>query len=131
MNNLTLYSGITKESWDTIWKNKQLLSKETNATTSLEFALDYSYSFKTGKYEDLAIEIKNIPLEAFVAIREEDYEDDDDYESLKDLSNEDKIKHIESNSLFLLDLAPFKDIIQINLIDKNIPKKNNKIKRKD
>ncbi len=119
MDTLKLYSGITKESWDNIWKDKKLSKKETNATSDLDFAFDYSYSFKTGEYEDLAIEISNIPLEAFVAVREEDYEDNDDFESLNGLSDKDKLKSINSNSLFLLNLEPYKDVIEITLIDKN------------
>ena len=133
MNKFTLYSGITQESWNNIWKNKNLSTKETNATSDMDFAFDYSYSFKTGKYEDLAIEIKNIPLEAFVAIREEDYEDDDDFESLNGLSNDKKIEAINSNSLFLLDLKPYKNIIEVTLVNKNkpieVPIKKRKIRR--
>lgn len=119
MNKFKLYSGITKESWDNIWKDKKLSKKETNATSDLDFAFDYSYSFKTGEYEDLAVEINNIPLEVFVAARDEDYEDNDDFESLNGLSNEDKLKSIDSNSLFLLNLEPYKDVIEVTLIDKN------------
>jgi hypothetical protein len=88
-------------------------------TTDIDFAFDYSYSFKTGEYEYLAIEIKNIPLEAFVAVRNADYDDNDDFESLNGLSGEEKIKLIDENSLFLLNLEPYKDIIDITLIDKN------------
>ncbi len=117
MNNFKVYSGITKESWDKIWRDKNLSKKETNATSDLDFALDYSYSFKTGKYENLAVEISNIPLAAFVAVRDRDYDDDDDFESLNDLSDKDKLKIIESNSLFLLNLEPYKEIINVTLID--------------
>jgi hypothetical protein len=127
MKNLKLYSGVTKESWDNFWKDKKLSDKETNVTSDINFAYDYSYNFKTGKYEDLVIEISNIPLEAFSAVRDEDYEDDNDFESLNNINDDKKIKIIESNSLFLLNLKPYKDIIKINLIDKNIELKNDPI----
>lgn len=88
-------------------------------TSDIDFAFDYSYSFKTGEYEELAIEIKNIPLEAFVAVRGEDYDDDDDFESLNGLPDAKKIELINSTSLFLLDLSPFKNEINVSLINKN------------
>ncbi len=63
----TMYSGITQEAWEKIWQNKNFIDKETNVTPDIDFALDYSYNFKTGKYEDLVVEISNIPLDAFIA----------------------------------------------------------------
>ena len=112
----TLYSGITLEAWNNIWRDKNLANKTTNVTSDLAFSLDYSYNFTTGKYEDLAIEISNIPLEAFVSVRQDDYEDDDDFDSLNGLSKEDKKNLIESSTLFLLNLQPYKSQIEIKLI---------------
>lgn len=119
MTNISIYSGITKESWDKVWKDKNLLSKETNATSDLDFAFDYSYNFKTGEYENLAIKITNVPLEAFVAVRGDDYEDDNDFETLNGLSDKDKLNLIESSSLFLLDLVPYIKSIEVTLISKS------------
>ena len=120
MKNLKLYSGVSKESWENVWKNKNISDKETNVTSDLDFAFDYSYNFKTGEYEDLAIEISNIPLDAFVAVRDEDYEDDDDFESLTNFSDDKKNNIIQSNSLFILNLKPYIDTVEINLIDKKM-----------
>lgn len=111
-----MYSGITKEAWNLIWKNKKLKDRETNVTSDLNFASNYSYNFKTGKYEDLVVVIKNIPLEAFISVRDEDYEDDNDFESIESLSNIEKKRIIEHNSLFLVSLYPYKDIIETELI---------------
>ena len=61
----TMYTGVSREVWDNVWKNKNLKDRETNLTTDLNFAMDYSYNFQTGKYEDLVVEIGNIPIEAF------------------------------------------------------------------
>lgn len=119
MNNFTLYSGITQESWSSTWKDKNLTNKETNATSDTDFAFDYSYNFKTGKYEDLVVEISNIPLEAIIAVRDEDYKDDNDFQSLSGLSNKDKINAINSSSLFVLNLKPYENIIKTTLIDNN------------
>lgn len=115
-----MYSGITKEAWNSIWKNKKLKDRETNVTSDLNFASDYSYNFKTGKYEDLVVVIKNIPLEAFVSVRDEDYEDDNDFESIESLSNIEKKRIIEHNSLFLVNLYPYKDIIETELIETDL-----------
>jgi hypothetical protein len=112
----TVYSGITLEVWRTVWQCKNLTHRETNVTTDLDFAFDYSYDFVTGKYEELAVEISNVPLEAFVAIREEDYQDDEDTESLQALSCDNKAIRIDQCTLFLLDLLPFKDVISVRLV---------------
>lgn len=111
-----MYSGITQEVWDSIWKDKKFKDKETNVTSDLNFASDYSYNFKTGEYEDLVVVIKNIPLEAFVAVRDEDYEDDNDFESIENLSDIEKKKMIDWNSLFLVNLYPYKEVIETELI---------------
>lgn len=125
-----LYTGITKDSWEKIWKEKKLINKLTNMTDDLDFALDYSYNFSTGKYEDIAIEISKIPIDAFISFRDIDYEDDEDFENLDTFSEDEKIKKINENSLFLIDLFKYKDVIEVKLIDKNnLCQKVNKIKR--
>lgn len=115
-NSYTMYSGITKEVWDNIWRDKNLRDRETNATSDLDFASDYSYNFKTGTYEDLVVQISNIPLEAFVAYRDDDYDGDDDFESMDSLSPKEKERCISQNSIFLLNLYPYRDIIRTELV---------------
>lgn len=112
----TMYSGITKDAWDKIWKDKNLIDRETNVTSDIDFASNYSYNFKTGKYEDLAIEIENIPLEAFIAYRDDEYTDDDDFNHMTELSDDAKRAIINSYSIFLVDLYQFKDLLKIKLI---------------
>ena len=112
----SMYSGITHENWNNIWKNKNLTDRLTNVTSDLDFAYDYSYNFKTGEYEDVAVEISDIPIEAFVSYREEDYNDDDDFISMENMSNEEKENIIEIETLFLVDLYPHVNIIQTKLI---------------
>lgn len=137
MEDLILYSGITIDSWNNVWKNKNLLNKNTNVTKDESFAIDYSYNFNTGAYEDLIIEISNIPLEAFVGYRKKNYKNDEDYKLFKENISEDKkIEIINQHSLFLLNLEKYKNTIKINLIkDGKIlesanQQKINKIKKK-
>ena len=113
----TMYSGITGDAWKKIWKNKNFIDKVTNVTNDEDFALDYSYNFKTGEYEEKYVEISNIPLDAFVSVRDRDYEDDDDFESLEDLPDDKKITAIKLNDLFLVNLLPFKNQIKTRLIE--------------
>jgi hypothetical protein len=114
----TMYSGISLEAWENIWKNKNFKDKVTNITSDIDFAFDYSYNFKTGKYEDTVVEISNIPLNAFVAYREDEYNDDEDFNSMEELSDLEKQSIIKSYSLFLVNLYPFKNQIQTKLIQK-------------
>lgn len=116
----TMYSGITGDAWEKIWKDKNFIDKVTNVTNDEDFALDYSYNFKTGEYEDKYVEISNIPLDAFVSVRDRDYGDDDDFEPIADLNNEEKINAIESNDLFLVNLLPYKSQIKTTLIDDSL-----------
>ena len=116
----TMYSGITGEAWEKIWKNKNFIDKVTNVTNDEDFALDYSYNFKTGKYEDKYVEISNIPLNAFVSVRDRDYEDDDDFESIEGLDSEKKINAIKYNDLFLVNLFPYKSQIKTKLVDNSL-----------
>jgi len=114
----TMYSGITLEAWENIWKNKNFKDKVTNVTDDIDFALDYSYNFKIGKYEDVVVEISNIPLEAFIAYREDEYNDDEDFNSMEELLDNEKQNIIKSYSLFLVNLYPYKNQITTKLIQK-------------
>jgi len=114
----TMYSGITLEAWENIWKNKNFKDKVTNVTDDIDFALNYSYNFKTGKYEDVVVEISNIPLEAFIAYREDEYNDDEDFNSMEELLDNEKQNIIKSYSLFLVNLYPYKNQITTKLIQK-------------
>lgn len=111
-----MYSGITQEAWLNIWKEKKLGNKLTNVSSDFDFAVDYSYNFNTGKYEDIVVEITNIPLDAFVAYRSDDYDDDDDFNSMKQLNDLEKEEILENYNLFLVDLFPFKNDIETKLI---------------
>jgi hypothetical protein len=111
----TMYSGITQEAWEKIWQNKNFIDKETNVTSDIDFALDYSYNFKTGKYEDLVVEISNIPLDVFIAYRSNNYKNDSDFKKFpKNLEKKKNI--IETKKLFLVDLFKVKNEIKINLL---------------
>jgi hypothetical protein len=112
----TMYSGTTMEAYDNFFKNKNLKDKLTNVTSSKSFASDYSYNFKTGKYEDLVLVISNIPLDAFIAYRNKNYRNDDDFIDMGHLSISKKEKIIETKELFLVDLYKYKDQIELNLI---------------
>ena len=115
-NTYEMYSGITKEMWNKVWKNKNFTNRETNVTSDIDFASDYSYNFKTGKYEDLVVVIKNIPVDAFSAVRFEDYADDDDVESMEGKSDAAKHELIKFNTLFLINLYQYKNQIETELI---------------
>lgn len=112
----TMYTGISKASWENIWKDKSLKDKYTNLTTDFNFAMDYSYDFETGKYDDLVVEISNIPIDAFIAYRNKNYADDDDYKDMINLSLDKKISLLNKKSLFIADLYKYKDQISIKLI---------------
>lgn len=113
----TMYSGISLKQWDNIWKNKNLTDRLTNVTNDQSFAFDYSYDFETGNYDDVIVEISNIPLDAFVGYRDDEYADDEDFESMDDLSDNDKMRIIDNYSLFLVSLYQYKDIIKTKLIE--------------
>jgi len=115
-NGYTMYSGISLSKWEEIWKDKDLKNKLTNVTSDIEFAYDYSYDFKTGNYDDVVVEISNIPTEAFVAYREDEYSDDDDFISIDNMNNNEKVYYINNYSLFIVNLFPYKDIIQTKLL---------------
>ena len=66
-NFYTMYTGISRSAWEKIWKTKNILNAETNITSDINFAEDYSYDFKTGLYDNTVCEIGNIPIEAFIA----------------------------------------------------------------
>ena len=90
--------------------------KYTNLTTDFDFAMDYSYDFETGIYDDLVVEISNIPIDAFIAYRNKNYADDDDYKDMINLSLDKKISLLNKKSLFIADLYKYKDQISIKLI---------------
>lgn len=112
----TMYSGITMQSWEKYWKNKNLLNKWTNVSSDFNFAIDYSYNFNTGEYEDLVMEISNIPLAAFMAYRKKRYKNDDDYHLMSKMEFDKKIYIIDNYELFLVDLYNHKDIVQLKLL---------------
>jgi len=126
----TMYTGISLKQWDNIWKDKNLTDRETNVTDDKSFAADYSYDFETGKYDDVIVEISNIPIDAFVAYRvgndtdeyydeeseEETYADNDDFYTMNDMTINEKKNIIDNNSLFLVSLYKYKDIISTKLI---------------
>jgi len=87
---IIMFSGITRDKWISIWKDKNLTDRLTNVTDDEDFAIDYSYNFKTGEYEDIYVEISNIPIDAFVAYREEDYEDDNDFHDMENMTKDEK-----------------------------------------
>lgn len=112
-----MYTGVSREVWDNVWKNKKLKDRETNLTTDLNFAMDYSYNFQTGKYEDLVVEIGNIPIEAFFGYRTKNYRNDDDFKSMEKFSTDKKRILLDKYELFLANLYPFKEQITIKLIE--------------
>ena len=127
----TMYTGISLKQWNNVWKDKNLIDRETNVTDDKSFAFDYSYDFETGKYDDVIVEISNIPLDAFVAYRvgntsddyydeeseeEETYADDDDFHTMNGMSNDEKKNIIDNYSLFLVSLYKYKNIISTKLI---------------
>jgi hypothetical protein len=113
----TMYMGVSKEVWENVWKNKNLKDRETNLTTDLGFAMDYSYNFTTGKYEDLVVEIGNIPLEAFFGYRTKNYKNDGDFKSMEKLSVDKKRIILDKYELFLANLYPYKEQLIIKLIE--------------
>jgi hypothetical protein len=129
-NGYTMYTGISLKQWENVWKNKNLTDRETNVTDDKSFAFDYSYDFETGKYDDVIVEISNIPLDAFIAYRvgnttddyydeeseEETYVDDDDFHTMNDMNDVEKKDTIDNYSLFLVSLYKYKDIISTKLI---------------
>jgi hypothetical protein len=122
----TMYTGVSLKRWNNIWKDKNLTDRETNVTDDKTFAFDYSYDFETGEYDDVIVEISNIPLDAFVAYRvgnasdeeseEETYADDDDFHTMNNMSDDEKKNIIDSYSLFLVSLYKYKDIISTKLL---------------
>lgn len=129
-NTYTMYTGVSLKQWNKIWKDKNLTNSETNVTDDKSFASDYSYDFETGKYDNVIVEISNIPLDAFVAYRigngdeyydedDEDYEtysDDDDFHTMNNMNDNEKINIIDNYSLFLVSLYEYKDIITTKLL---------------
>jgi hypothetical protein len=115
--NYTMYTGVSKEMWENVWKNKNLKDRETNLTTDLNFAMDYSYNFTTGEYEDLVVEIGNIPIEAFFGYRTKNYKNDNDFKSMENFSIDKKRIILGKYDLFLANLYPYKEQLTIKLIE--------------
>jgi hypothetical protein len=115
----TMFTGISRKLYDKIWKNKNLINKETNVTDNFSFALDYSYDFDSGKYDDIVLQISNIPLNAFVGYRKDNYKNDEDFKSMLKLKETRKIDILNTYSLFLVNLYKYKDIIETKLFDEN------------
>lgn len=113
----TMYNGVSRKVWETVWKDKNLKDRETNLTTELDFAMDYSYDFETGNYDDLVVEIGNIPLNAFIGYRSKKYKDDDDFKDMSNLPIDKKKIVLDKYSLFLANLFPYKNQITIKLIE--------------
>lgn len=120
-NNVTfdMYSGISKDAYETIWKNKNIDDKLTNVTSDFSTAYDFSYDFKTGTYDDTVIKICNIPLDAFIGYRGKRYKDDDDFKIMTKMKDSKKIDIIEKYDLFLVNLKPYINIIEIKLVSDN------------
>jgi hypothetical protein len=112
----TMYSGVSLDQWKKIWKEKKLTDRLTNVTSDISFAADYSYDFQLGKYDDVVLEISNIPIEAFVGYRKNNYKGDTDFKNISQLSYHNKIIIINKYSLFLVDLFKFKNQISVKLI---------------
>ena len=43
-----MYSGVSRKSFELIWRNKNLVNDLTNVTSDKLTALDYSYDYETG-----------------------------------------------------------------------------------
>lgn len=112
-NTVTMYSGCSNKVWETVWKNKNFKDKLSNVTSDIDFAIDYSYDFETGKYDDIVVEL-TFPIDAIYAYRNKNYKNDDDFKPLKTLQQ--KLKAIEIKTLFLVDLYNFKNSVTVKLI---------------
>lgn len=117
-SDIVMYTGISEDNWESIWKDKNLKDRVTNVTSDLYLAAGFSYNYENNKLtpKRTIVEISNIPIEAFVSYRDDEYNDDDDYNSMNDMTNKEKLYIIDSYSLFLVDLYPYKDVIKTKLI---------------
>ena len=68
-------------------------TKITNVTSDIYLAAGYSYNYDNGKLSSKRniVEISNIPIEAFVAYRDDEYNDNDNFNSMNNLSDDEKI----------------------------------------
>lgn len=112
----TMFTGVSLKQWNTIWKNKNLIDRFTNVTDDENLAFDFSYDFETGSYDDTVVEISNIPLDAFVGYRDDNYSNDEDFESMENMSDKEKENIIYSYSMFLVSLYKYKKVISTKLI---------------
>ena len=107
--NYTFYSGIDENKWNSIWKNKELIDRETNMTDNYFEALEFSW-------DGTVIEVSNIPTEAIIGVRDEEYLNDEDWINVSMFSNQEKNKYINSSSLFLVNLFSYKNQINVKLV---------------
>lgn len=118
-NTYTMYSGISLDAWKKIWKNKNFKDIETNVTSEQENAFDFSYDFNTGEYNDIIVEISNIPLDSFIAYRNNKYKDDDDFYSMNKMTIQKKQNIIDKKTMFLINLFLYKNQVTTKLIKLN------------
>lgn len=107
----TFYTGIWhKYHYDKIWKNNNLIEGIfTNATTDFDDALNFSGD------ELIVVKIDNVPISAIIGIRKNNYKNDDDWKDITHLSDTEKQNLYDKGGMFLLNLFPCKDHIQISL----------------
>lgn len=108
---ITFYSGISKESFNKYWKNKNLVDTLTNVSTNKWEAEGFSW-------DGTVIEIK-APLSSIIGYRKDNYYNDEDW---KDVSKWDDLKKenlLYDYSMFLLNLFPYKDEVKIKLLKEN------------
>ena len=115
-NMFEMYSGISKESYKNIWKDKKINNRLTNVTSNFDTALDFSYDFKNGIYNDTVIKISNIPIDAFIGYRGERYQNDDDYKDMSKMRIPRKLSVLNKYNMFIVNLYPFKEQIKIELV---------------
>ena len=111
-----VFTGITEKAKKEIWEPKKIINKLTNVTTDYNTALDFSYDFETGKYDDLVAKISDIPIQAFQYYRKKDYQHDGDITYFEDKSLKEKWSIIKNETMFLINIYPYLDIININFI---------------
>ncbi len=113
----TLYLGTNINDWKNIWKDKKLKNIPTHMTKDPSYAVGHG---------SVIVEIDNIPLEAFIEYFDGNWEKDDaGYISMKNDTNDKKKNIVNSNDIFLLNLYPYKKVINTKLLgiaDKNYKK---------
>jgi hypothetical protein len=110
-SNMVFYSGlVNKEIYNKIWKTKNFVKgKLTNVSIDFNEALGFSWD------DSSVVKISNVPLEAIVGVRKDNYTDDEDYTPLSD--NISRIHELKNSSMFVLDLFLYRNIIKTELIE--------------